>query len=545
MRLKMLVCGCLLFFTSLFVHVETAMAQTQDWDTLLANMTQDDPALAAQWEKAKKAAEKNEKDLKKFSDKHFQKSFDTVFGEGSFKPSEGLELLKVLEAASAGDVQSAGEGLSAFIIAKYTPGLGQYITVMKTVASGIKSMEQVWIKGLNQTKAYQNFIEVLYANPNYDRPYIPSYMITYLRNNETFGPQIGLIYDEMRVREDEMFRQWLFDDAAMTQMMLPTWSSRWISARGKVPTEREMFNYFLYELVKNSKAQYLEKFGDYYMEPLIRQEARGQRQKLKQAMRQALTQITAEAGSADNTAQCTAWNEQYKTGMATSKRQKREIGTYLDGVYKTYKNKFNTMLIAENAAFHRLLDPLEREQEALEQENRDLDSLEDEVDSANADLGSIRSEINSMTASLPSDQSDPSYNDGVRQINARIESFNSTRSATYMPAKRAYEEAAKAFNSNNDAFKAKHKAFWDDPSRSSKYAGSQGLVGKFGRIRQSIQGFQSGKFNCRPFAQVAVDDGMNNLIGVDPSRGINMCKTWVDNAVKMNALTKQISETCK
>jgi len=74
MRLKILVCGCLLFFTSLFAHVETVMAQTQDWDTLLANMVQDDPALAAQWEKAKKAAEKNEKDLKKFSDKHFQKS---------------------------------------------------------------------------------------------------------------------------------------------------------------------------------------------------------------------------------------------------------------------------------------------------------------------------------------------------------------------------------------------------------------------------------------------------------------------------------------
>ena len=150
-----------------------------------------------------------------------------------------------------------------------------------------------------------------------------------------------------------------------------------------------------------------------------------------------------------------------------------------------------------------------------------------------------------MTASLPSDQSDPSYNDGVRQINAKIGSYNSTRNATYVPAKRAYEEAAKAFNSKNDAFKANHKAFWDDPSRSTKYAGSQGLVRKFGRIRQSIQGFQKGKFNCRPFAQVAVDDGMNYLIGVDPTQGVNMCKTWVDNAVKMNALAKQINETCK
>ena len=518
-------------------------ARADDWEGLLASMSHDDPDMAAKWEKAKKAAEKNEKDFKKIADKQFQNSFDTVFGKDVFKPSEGLDLLKVIEAASAGDFETAGKVGSEFLIAKYTPGLGQYIMVMKAVASGMKSMKQVWINGLKQSQAYKNFITAMFTDDDYDRPYIPSYMITYMRNNKTFGTQISKVYDEMRGREDKMYARWMQDEAAVDQMMLAPWSSRWISARGKVPTSREMFNYFLYDLVKNSKAQYLDKFGEYYLEPMVRREARQQRQRLKNAMNQALSAIAAEAeGTNQNSAQCKSWLTEYKAFAATNTQAKKNFRAYVDGVYKSYTNKFNSMLVTESAARKQRFAPWYEEQDQLEQENEELNALEDDVDSARAELASLRSEVNSAESALPSDKSDPSYNAGIDSVNAAIREYNSTRQSSFMPVKQAYERAATAFNQKNSAFKARYEAF-----RASQRHGvpSQKLVSDFSRIRQSIQLYQKGKTSCTTFAKYAVEDNMRGLIGIDPAPGIAICDQWKASGVSANATAKTYRETCK
>jgi hypothetical protein len=517
-------------------------ARADDWETLLANMSHDDPALATKWEKAKKATEKNEKDFKKIADKQFQNSFDTVFGKDVFKPSEGLDLLKVIEAASAGDFENASKVGSEFLIAKYTPGIGQYIVVMKAVASGMKSMEQVWISGLKQSKAYENFTAAMFADPNYDRPYIPSYMITYMRNNKTFGPQISKVYDEMRAREDKMYDRWMDDEAAVDQMILAPWASRWISARGKVPTSREMFNYFLYDLVKNSKAQYLEKFGDYYLEPMVRREAAQQRQRMNNAMQQALDAIAAEAaGGNRNAAQCNSWLKDYKKYVGTNQQTKKNFRTYVDGVYKDYTNKFNAMLVTESAARKQRFAPWYEEQAQLEQENEDLNALEDDVDSAKAELASLKSEVNSAESMLPADQSDPAYNAGIDAVNAAIRSYNSARLSSYIPAKNAYDSAAAAFNQKNNAFKARYEAFLKQP----RSPGSQNLVSNFSRIRQSIQLYQQGKTSCTTFAKYAVEDNMRGLIGVDPTPGIAICDQWKASIIAANAVAKKHRESCE
>jgi len=514
-----------------------------DWEAMLASMSHDDPDMAAKWEKAKKAAEKNEKDFKKIADKQFQNSFDTVFGKDVFKPSEGLDLLKVIEAASAGDFDTAGKVGSEFLIAKYTPGIGQYITVMKAVASGMKSMEQVWINGLKQSQAYKNFITTMFADDDYDRPYVPSYMITYMRNNKTFGPQVSKVYDEMRAREDKMYARWMNDEAAVDQMILAPWASRWISARGKVPTSREMFNYFLYDLVKNSKAQYLEKFGDYYLEPMVRREARQQRQRMNNAMQQALDAIAAEAAGANkNAAQCNSWLKDYKKYVATNQQTKKNFRTYVDGVYKDYTNKFNTMLVTESTARKQRFAPWYEEQAQLEQENEDLNALEDDVDSAREELASLRSEVNSAESALPSDKSDSSYKAGIDAVNAAIRSYNSARLSSFLPAKNAYESAAAAFNRKNEDFKTRYEAFRMTQRHG---AASQQLVNDFSRIRQSIQLYQQGKTSCMTFAKYAVEDNMRGLIGVDPATGIAICDQWKASGVSANAVAKKYREACE
>jgi hypothetical protein len=533
----------ILVMTLVLAGLVATSARADDWEALLASMSQDDPALAAKWEKAKKDAEKNEKNLKNFADKQFQSSFDTVFGKDIFKPSEGLDLLKVIEAVSAGDIETAGTVGSEFLIAKYTPGLGQYIMVMKAAATGIKTMEQVWINGLKQTKAYENFISAVFADSNYDRPYIPSYVITYMRSNKAFGTQISKVYDEMRAREDRMFNTWMNDDVAVTQMGFPSWSSRWISARGKVPSDREMFNYFLYDLVKNSKAQYLEKFGEYYLEPMVRQEARQQRQRLNKAMQQALTAIAVKANSADKVAaQCKSWYNEYMAFAATKKQTEQAFRVYVDGVYRVYTKTFNAMLVTEKSASEQRLAPWRKEQAQLEQENEELDALEDDVDSARAELSSLRTTVQSLEASLPSDQKDPSYNAGIDAVNAAVRSYNSARLSSYLPAKSAYERAAAGFNSKNDAFNARYEAFWNESRRGPA---SQKLVGNFNRIRQSIQLYQKGETSCTTFAKYSVEDGMSGLIGVDPASGIAICNRWMASIKSANVVAKKRREKCE
>ncbi|PHS23972.1 MAG: hypothetical protein COA84_10170 [Robiginitomaculum sp.] len=515
-----------------------------DWETLLATMSRDDPALAAEWEKAKKAAEKNENDFKKIADQQFQSAFDTVFGKDVFKPSEGLDVLKMIEAASAGDFEAVGKVGSEFLIAKYIPGLGQYIMVMQAMASGIKSMEQVWINGLKQTKAYENFITAMFADDDYDRPYIPSYMITYMRNNKTFGPQISKVYDEMRGREDRMFNTWMYDEDAVDQMGRAPWASRWVSARGKVPTEREMFNYFLYNLVKDAKGQYLEKFSDYYLDPMVRQEARQQRQRLKNAMRQAVTAIAAKAegGGNEMAAQCKALNKAYGALSGPRKQIEQEFRLYVDGVYKQYRNKFNVMLVSESAANKQRRAPWDEEQADLARENEDLDALESDLDNARAELASLRSDVNSRQAALPADQKDPSYNVGIDDVNAAIHQYNSARQSRFLPAKQAYERAATEFNRKNDRFKARYKAYWDQPRSGPA---SQNFINDFSRIRQSIQRYQQGKSNCTTFAKYAVLDGMRGLIDVDPAPGLAICNKWIANIDAGNVIIEKRRKNCK
>ncbi len=518
-------------------------AMAEDWDVLLANMVKEDPTLAAEWEKAKKAAEKNEKDLKKFADDQFQKSFDTVFGEKKFKPSEGLELIKVLEAASAGDYEAAGKVGSEFLIAKYTPGLGQYITVMKAAASAIKGLEAIWIKGLKQTKAHENFVTAFFADDNYQRPYIPSYMITYLRNNKTFGAQISVIYDEMRGREDKMFWQWMADEGAVDQMKLATWSSRWVSALGKLPTDRQMFNYFLYEMVKNSKSSYLKKFGEVYIEPMIQREAWEQRRKMKSAMLAAIQKITAAAESDDKTnEQCKTWLATYNSNKKIRAQTIQQLDGYLDSVYSRYMSKFDSMLVVEKAQREAKWQPIRDENERLEEENDRIEAMEADLSNITSEMHSMQSSISSMEGSLGSEE-DEGYNSSIDALNSEIRSYNSYRSSSYLPLKRDIDSATDQLNRDLEALREKR----DNLTSSRTGPPSQKLISDFSRMRKLIQYWRDDKLVvcAKVYSTIARDDNIGGLIGMNMASGNTLCSQLDAAVYSMKATGAKHREHCE
>ncbi len=522
-----------LVFSMTSVLTLPAQAQT-DWEAMLVQMGETNPELVAQWEKAKKDAEKNEKDLKKAADKHFQSSFDNVFGKDNFKPSSGLDMLKVLEAISYGDFDYAGETGANALIASYMPGLGQYITVMKAVAGGIKAAEQVWIQGLHSTKAYNNFIDILYDQPTLENAYIPSYMITYLRNNKQLGPQISGIYDDMRAREDAMFGQWASDDAAIDQMFLPGWASRWISARGKVPNQREMFNYFLYNAVKNNKPTYMRRFYDQYIDPLLQQQARAERRKIAAVMAQALAGISNEmqGGQGD---QCPALISTYKTGATTVKQTRGQLTAFYKQIQNTWKAKRNAALDGEAAVQASRWAPLIAEEERLAEEQQELQPQIDELEGLKQDIDQLVSDIESLHARFDPKSKDEANmaiaSEGKAKI-ARKQRLIGEYSSLRSDLKATYDDLA----ARKTDLASKQETMRNTPLDKSRSSGvSRGTK----RTRDAIQVYAKDGSKCAVVSQAMAQDNLAGQLGLDPSAAIANCTQMMDVLTQTNIVAKQ------
>jgi len=514
----------LIFFAVIFsFNSYLVFAQSPDWKAVFAEWSRDNPNLAKQWEQAKKNAEKKEKNLKDFSDKAFQQSFDSVFGKDVYKPSNALEVMKVLEAASAGDLRVAGETTSNLLIAKYVPVLGQYITVMRTVSSGIKAAEQAWIKGLYDTKAHERFRDIFSEQSTGRDPYIPSYMITYLRNNKQLGGEITKIYDEMRRREAKMFDKWRTDTFEIERLTLAPWASQWRSARGKVPTEREMFNYFLYNKVKNSRRVYMERFTYEYMEPLIRRAAYQHKEKIAQTMNMALANIQQQINVDGNNVQCTVFAKSFRQSMDSMNAKKYEIIEFYRQAKATQDRLFDQMLVEDNAARALRRKPIEEEEARLKVDHARVMELAEKTDALASELQRMKQGINRAKAALPSASDVEAHNMGLESINSQISSYNNFRDARYLPAKSISDEAGNTYNDAMEAFKEKQEEFYASPS--IKY-GNQALVRNFGRIRKAMKYFETPNTTCIHFEKVAIQDNMQGLIGVDPSPAITMCRAW-------------------
>lgn len=293
-----------------------------------------DDRLKKAQEKAKKKSEKAEKDFKKSIDKLFKENFEAVLGD-KIKPSEAFDLLKIIEGAAAGDIEYAGKQSTDFLIAKYTPLLGSYITVLKKSAEGIKLAEKVWIAELYYTDAASNALTLITEAKREYPPYIPSYMITYLRNNKALGKEIQKIYGKMIARELKMFTDWQGKDQAHINaveellyegtdnaLIKNTWDARLRAKLGYTPSERKIFNHFLYYYTSNHKQQYLESFQYEYIEPMLKREARKQRSLMNKAASDAINQAISQL---DHSIEDEKNNAEKEKKQQEEKRKKEQL----------------------------------------------------------------------------------------------------------------------------------------------------------------------------------------------------------------------------
>lgn len=251
----------------------------------------------------------DDKKVKEALDKVFKDQFEKVF-EGDLKPSQVYDVFQFVEAASAGDLDAAMKTGGEFMVG-LIPGVGQYISAMKSLAKGIRMAEQVWINELYQTNAYNNLFSIV--NPalredfNSDSfrppepfsrsyggaPYIPSFLIRYAPD----APEaaiMGRLQAHMQRWEASMYEQWRAVDGGwpVTQLQQPPWAAKLRSAYGKVLSDREIFNRFLYRIVEPDRNKILENLRWIYLRPAAMKAALQEKQKINAAVEQALAKIS-------------------------------------------------------------------------------------------------------------------------------------------------------------------------------------------------------------------------------------------------------------
>lgn len=255
----------------------------------------------------------DDKKVKELLDKAFEDQFNKVF-EGDLKPSQVYDILQFVEAASAGDLDAAMKTGGEFMVG-LIPGVGQYISAMKSLAKGIRMAEQIWINELYQTSAYNNLFSIVnpalrenfysgsfpppepFSRSYGGAPYIPSFLIRYAPN----APEaaiMGRLQAHMQRWEAAMYEQWRSVDGGRpaTQLQQPPWAARLRSAYGKVLTDREIFNRFLYRIVEPERNKILENLRWIYLRPAAMKAARQEKQKINAAVEQALAKISVDDG---------------------------------------------------------------------------------------------------------------------------------------------------------------------------------------------------------------------------------------------------------
>jgi hypothetical protein len=255
----------------------------------------------------------DDKKVKEYLDKAFEDQFKKVF-EGDLKPSQVYDVLQFVEAASAGDLDSAMKTGGEFMVG-LIPGVGQYISAMKTLAKGIRMAEQVWINELYQTSAYNNLFSIVnpalrenfysdsfrppepFSRSYGGAPYIPSFLIRYSPN----APEaaiMGRLQAHMQHWEDSMYQQWRAVDGGwpVTQLQQPPWAAKLRSAYGKVLSDREIFNRFLYRIVEPERNKIVENLRWIYLRPAAMKAALQEKQKINAAVEQALAKISFDDG---------------------------------------------------------------------------------------------------------------------------------------------------------------------------------------------------------------------------------------------------------
>lgn len=275
---------------------------------LLSQWQQMDPGAygnsRASVEKLKKQQEKQFKDQ---IDKAFQSEFEAVFGK-TLKPSQVYDGMKAVEAFAAGDYHYAAKEGGTWVLGIIAPTLNSYVGVVQKTYKLMKAAEKVWVNDLYYTDAYWNAQEIVEEEiRDPDRPYVPSYLFKF-NPADPKNAGIKAIWEEMKNRERQMHHQWRSkDDAhkrAVEQICMHNeWKTRLVSALGKMPTDREIFNHFLYRYTSGGHRQKLVEILNFrYLEPLVSREARAVKARFSVAMARAVNAAASAAQEAEKEA---------------------------------------------------------------------------------------------------------------------------------------------------------------------------------------------------------------------------------------------------
>ncbi|PHR60667.1 MAG: hypothetical protein COA43_05855 [Robiginitomaculum sp.] len=334
----------------------SAVAQTttsNEVQKLVDHLTRTQPDLTKDYEVSKKKFEEWEKKTGKNADKYAQNSFDKVFGKDKLKPSDALGYLEVAEAIYAGDYEYAGKTLEGMLVKCPESKLGCFIKAMKEVkAIGVKTIKK-WEDEIYQTQSFKYFRydlghltkyeEMIKDTPNYEA-YVPSYMVSSLRNNQHIGAEMKALYGAMLAREQLILNTWSGEaggrlvsvtakekefnsilsreeaynvllwgegwlnpqkgrkwyEFSSTRAMAAKWRSKLGFAPGDKNTnaERAIFNHFLHILTAPKKDDYMLTLTVYYIDPIIKREAKKEQKRIDDATAASVRATMAAINSA-------------------------------------------------------------------------------------------------------------------------------------------------------------------------------------------------------------------------------------------------------
>jgi len=295
----------LLFISILFIVVPVNVSAAIDWESYADKIVKKGSPEEEKLKKAKKKAKKQEDKFKKILDKEFESAFKKVFN-GHIKPSETYDLLKVLEAASAGDYKVAGEGGADLLLAKFVPLVGTYITIMKATSAVIKDQINTWSEEVYYSRTYKMAKRIFMEESRKDPSYVPSYIMTYARNNKLIGKELEIVWKSMKKREDWMYSVWSSDYEHDIDMFLYDhlsgvksikdilnrgWASRLRAIRGKDLQQRHVFNHFLHHFVSEKKIYYFSELQYEYIEPLMQKAIKKQKKAMELAAAKAIERV--------------------------------------------------------------------------------------------------------------------------------------------------------------------------------------------------------------------------------------------------------------
>jgi hypothetical protein len=162
-------------------------------------------------------------------------------------PSQILDGLKALEAASAGDIENTLKGTGKWMITRFSGGAAAYLAVYEAAAITGKAIIANWVADIYDHPAYKGAVEemnrVLREQVAKKDPWLPS---IYCAND-------AALKSKMEAMENAMYYAWVDKERYQTtQLMLNKWASRLRLNSGKgLPTTREVFNSFLQQAISD------------------------------------------------------------------------------------------------------------------------------------------------------------------------------------------------------------------------------------------------------------------------------------------------------